>query len=85
MTCDDSDALMRDVVARVECVASESHPQCRGSTLSPFGECDDTGISLWRYIQPLELMCSWITEVRQWSGYSGHITWIMTIAMRVDE
>ena len=27
MTCDDSDALMRDVVARVECVASESHPR----------------------------------------------------------
>ena len=27
MTCDDGDALMRDVVARVECVASESHPR----------------------------------------------------------
>ena len=27
MTCDDSDALTRDVVARVECVASESHPR----------------------------------------------------------
>ena len=25
--CDDSDALTRDVVARVECVASESHPR----------------------------------------------------------
>ena len=25
MTCDDGDALMRDVVARVECVASELH------------------------------------------------------------
>ena len=27
MTCDDSDALTRDVVARVGCVASESHPR----------------------------------------------------------
>ena len=27
MTCDDSDALTRDVVARVECIASESHPR----------------------------------------------------------
>ena len=27
MTCDDSDALTRDVVAHVECVASEPHPR----------------------------------------------------------
>ena len=29
MTCDDSDALTRDVVACVECIASESHPRHR--------------------------------------------------------
>ena len=39
---DDGDSLTRDVVARVECVASESHPDLH---LSPFGECDDIGIS----------------------------------------
>ena len=44
--CDDSDALTHNVVAPqcVKGVASESY-LCCGSTLSPFRECDDIGIS----------------------------------------